>query len=212
MRTESSPKQPTRREKKQNRLIPEIYELAGRHAAGLVGRQRRADVVHDVILECIEIIRAGEWTAPGEGLDRFVQYRVWSRRNSAYRTRRRDAVRDAEFLRVIDGAPREWMSEDLLRREEEAGELQRRVSLTLPAKWRRVHRLVRDERLTYEQCANTVGISTSTVHKYIHLAQAVYRRAMSGVSIAELKKSMTKKRRKPRRRPRPAVRRRLRAA
>jgi DNA-directed RNA polymerase specialized sigma24 family protein len=167
----------------QDAILLELYVLAERHAKQWVGSQTRDDVVQELALGWLRALRRGRWTAPTEGLDRYVERRIIGRRIERLRSGARDARRDAHYLAAIIGtscdliAPGHGLDEAQLER------FVRRIRRKLPALWVRAHKLVRVERLTYAEAARKLCTTPKCVHNYVTAVQNAFRNALPEIGI-----------------------------
>jgi hypothetical protein len=168
----------------QDGLLVRIYELAQRTPRRIAGRFSRDDVIQDVALACLIELRAGRWTIPPEEIDEEVARRMRNRATSSRRSARRALARDVAHLIGIESAPREWMSQQLELDTKHYDQFIERVYDSLPRRIVRLHRLIRDDGLTYDGAARIMGVSPRMAHEQVSFVQGLFRSAMVAAGIA----------------------------
>jgi DNA-directed RNA polymerase specialized sigma24 family protein len=176
--------QPLLLEEEQNAIVLEIFDLATKRASDVIWSAYREDLVHDLVLECLEDLRGGLWDVPRSELARFVERRVRNRRAGCQRKRRRQLIRDRKHLEAITEVPREWMSQELKHEELRFRRFIAENLSVLNPKWVRAHRLVREDNLTYAKAAKALRVSVSAVHKYIACVQRAFRESLPSIGVA----------------------------
>jgi DNA-directed RNA polymerase specialized sigma24 family protein len=172
-----------RSESEQNAVLLRMYALAQQHAEELVGSRYRDDLVHDLTLEWLEDLRAGDWDVSVEGSDDFVIGAILNRKSDDRRQRRRAMARDAVYLEFLKNALREWMSPEFQLEEKELRDFAEQIHDTLPRKCLRAHRMVRDDEMSYAEVGKRLRVSADRVHDYIKTVHRAFRRALPTVDI-----------------------------
>jgi hypothetical protein len=167
----------------QDGLLVRIYELAQRTPRRIAGRFSRDDVIQDVALACLIELRADRWTIPPEEIDEEVARRMRNRAASSRRSARRALARDVAHLIGIESAPREWMSQQLELDTKHYDQFIERVYDSLPRRIVRLHRLIRDDGVSYDGAARIMGVSPRMAHEQVSLVQGSFRSAMVALGI-----------------------------
>src|SRR5258708_3176859 len=173
-----------RSESEQNAVLLRMYALAQQHAKELVGDRYRDDLVHDLALEWLECLRAGDWDASVEGSDEFVIDAILNRKTEDRRQRHRAMARDAAYLEFLTNALREWMSPEFQLEEKELRHFAEQVHDTLPRRCVRAHRMVRKDGMSYAEVGKRLRVPAGRVHDYIKTVHRAFRRALPAVDIA----------------------------
>jgi RNA polymerase sigma factor (sigma-70 family) len=147
-------------------LLVEVTSLATQ-AARAVKRRRVKDLPQEVVLECLTAIREGRWNPNGVSLAAIVTTMVRQRAIDGYRSRKRAEKREAEFARDLSENSPTWMRPDGELEERELAELRERALASLPPACREAYLLVREKRMTYEEAAQTLGVSPSGISAFV---------------------------------------------
>jgi RNA polymerase sigma factor (sigma-70 family) len=164
-----------RTEAAQNELLMEIAQLAQRFARELVARDLADDVAQDVVLECLVKLREHSWTADTSSIPGLIRSMVRRRSIDCLRRTQRREGRDPEHAGDLLDGVRPWMSPEAASDERELTDLYEETLASLPGKCRRIYRMVREERITYELVAARLGLSRSAVSWHIVAAQRRFR-------------------------------------
>ena len=170
-------------ETEQDELLLRIHAIAIVQAEKNVRSGYREDIVHDVLLQCLEALRAGTFNPDIGNLDDWVKRCL---RNHAVDNRRRRRAlmeRDGAHLTEIDDAPREWMSQELKLEEDRLRDFANRIFKTLPEKCVVGHHLVREDQETYAEAGKKLGVSDEAIHKYVGTVQRAFRNALPTIGI-----------------------------
>jgi DNA-directed RNA polymerase specialized sigma24 family protein len=167
-------------ESEQDAILMRLIGVAWVKVLELVRHCYREDMVQDLVVEWLADLRAGTWSHPPEGLDAYVENAVRQRRVESFRHRRRTLQRDAIHLEIISGAPREWMSQDLKLEADRLDAFADAVRATLPRRYVRAHRMVRDDGMSYAEVARTLRTSVASIHKFVAIVQRAFRKALRG--------------------------------
>ena len=174
-------------ESEQDAILMRLVGVAWVKVLELVRGCYREDMVQDLVVEWLACLRAGTWSNPPEGLDKYVEKAVRNRRIEDFRRRRRTMRRDAVHLEVIAGAPREWMSQDLKLEADRLDAFADAVRATLPRKYVRAHRMVREDGITYAEVAKTLRTSVASIHKFVAVVQRTFREAARGTGVEPMR-------------------------
>jgi DNA-directed RNA polymerase specialized sigma24 family protein len=167
----------------QDSILMRLIGVAWVKVLRLVRACYRDDMVQDLIAEWLAALRAGTWNYPPEGLDEYVESAVRQRLTGNLRHRQRSLHRDHVHAEIIAGAPREWMSQDLKIESDRLDAFAEAVRATLPRKYVRAHRMVRDDGLTYAEAARRLRTSVASIHKYVTVVQRTFRAALRGSGV-----------------------------
>jgi RNA polymerase sigma-70 factor (ECF subfamily) len=140
-----------------NKLYAFIYQLSGSATIA-------EDVLQDVFLKI--------WRNRAQltGIDNFNAYLYRMAQNHAVNVLRRQS-REALLLTEVQRlAPQKVFSDEWLAAKEVQTALQQAID-SLPARQRKVYQLGKEQGLSYEEIANMLNISTSTVRN--HMVQAL---------------------------------------
>jgi RNA polymerase sigma factor (sigma-70 family) len=136
------------------------------------------DVAQDVVLWCLERLRAGTFDLNGRIFDSHIRCLVRRRASVRKRQRGRRAARDMERVRDTDGVEKEWVEPG---GEMDAAALDTAYAAALekltPA-CRRAYELVRGENLSYAAAGERLGLSPLTVKLQMKQALKAFQRAM----------------------------------
>lgn len=165
-------------------VLIEIDAIAHRFARGVVDRDMAHDVAQDVVLICLEKMRAKRWRIEQSELRRYVWCLV--RRQIIIVLRRRDRRREREADHAREGreSPPAWMNPEraMEAREVEAFELE--TMEDLPPQSRRAWRLVREKRMSYKAVAKFLGLSRAAVCSSVARAERIMRERMREKGLA----------------------------
>ena len=159
-------------------LLLEITAIARKKARRFVDAETARDIAQDVALECLVRLREG---TPTLDLDRLPGLAAWMARTRAMDQRRRDKRRarpDEDYMRELTDSTHAWMEPDAAVHEEELEQFREQTIAELPENCRRSYTLVREEGRTYDEAAAELGVSRSTVHAHVALAQRRFREGL----------------------------------
>lgn len=167
----------------QDAILLSLYPIAQRVVAEWIAPQERDDAVHDFVLQVVRALRFGSWRTPLIPLEQFALIAILEGKWRRKRTRRSDAARAGKYLTMLEQVPREWMSQELHYEEHRLRSFADNVRGTLPERGVQIHRMVRDDGMTYNEVAKKLGISRRSVHRAIHKAQDRFRHELPSLGI-----------------------------
>jgi RNA polymerase sigma factor (sigma-70 family) len=162
-------------------LLVRISALARRSAVGTVllvgldGQDVVDDVAHDVVLDCLIKIRAGQWDVRPRSLRSYVRNAVRQRAVDYLRRCEHRAERDAEHAREMREGTHAWMSPDLISEDRELSAFHAQTLASLPEACRRTYFMIREGRMSYTDAASQLGVSRSAVSANVVRAQRAFR-------------------------------------
>lgn len=164
----------------QNVLIVEIFGIAHRLARRwLRGRRHDAeDVGQDVVLHCLEQLRACQWDIGDRTLEAHIGCLVRRRIIALRRARRRWMERDLEHARDLESSVRVWMEPDTAFEAAELHELYEATLRSLPPTCRKTYELVRSGGMTRVEAAERLGVTTDAVGAHVLRAHKAFQTAM----------------------------------
>ena len=163
----------------QDTVILQVYTLARSSAGTILCRDAADDIVQDVVLEFLELLRLGTIQLIMADLPGLVRTKVLRRFYDLHRMNKRRTIRDAEFLASFtDGAPA-WMSPEIHVEEREITTLVKRTLASLSPACRTAWLMVRDTEATYDDVAREMGISRGSVCSHVVVAQRHLRTALA---------------------------------
>jgi RNA polymerase sigma factor (sigma-70 family) len=155
----------------EDELLIEIWKLAHRFARQEMRERADAeDLGQDVVLECLEKIRAGRWDTLREGVPALVKWLVRHRAINVRRNRRRHYRGDTDYLRQHSTSRHAWMYPDLALGTREMAALHGRALSILSPACRRAYLLVRGQGMSYVDVATQLGVKRSTVNRHVATA------------------------------------------
>lgn len=166
-------------------VLAEIGAMAHRFARGVVDRDMAHDVAQDVVLICLEKMRAKRWRLERSALPRYVRCLVHRRIIVVLRRRDRRREREADHARERRESPPAWTHPEraMEAREREACELEAMDGL--PPQSRRAWRLVREKRMSYRAAARLLGVSRATLCSNLARAERLVRERMQEEGLGE---------------------------
>jgi hypothetical protein len=85
----------------QDALLLRIYAIASRKAATAIRSRFREDIVQDVLLACLEALRAGTFTANTSGLDAFITTALKQRASEIRRDQKDEREELIDYRREV---------------------------------------------------------------------------------------------------------------
>ncbi len=165
-------------EKAEADLLVEITSIARKQARRFVDAETSRDIAQDVALECLIRIREGTHEIDLERLPGLAARMAQARGRDHRRRERRRERPDEDYMRELTDSTHAWMEPDAAVHEEELEQFRERTIAELPEGCRRTYTLVREEGRTYEEAAVELGVSRSTVHAHVVLAQRRFREGL----------------------------------
>jgi RNA polymerase sigma factor (sigma-70 family) len=154
-----------------------------------------ADLAQDVVLYCLERLRAGRWSSLRRPLVLPLVIAILERRAiDLARRRHRQARRTVVYLDAVARTQPVWMSPELVLEAKELEELHRSAIRDMPPAYLEAYQMVHEERRTHEEVARYLGLSPLTVSTYVKRARRRLRDALLlyGVAVPVQKRSMTR--------------------
>ncbi len=164
-------KQSGRSEQIDTAVLVDIGERARRHAARIVDRDTAEDIAQDLVIDCLERMRAGTWSVRPDGIDAYVGCVVRRRTIDGLRRAQSRAEREAEHARELTEGVHAWMEPELALEARELEALRVRAMAELPEACRRAYLLVREQKASYAEAAAVLGVTTSAVNANVVRAQ-----------------------------------------
>ncbi len=152
-------------------LLLEIGALAQQHARRLVDRDTAEDIAQDVVVTCLERIRAGTWDVRPDGIDAYVRCVVGRRVIDVVRRRKRRREREAEHSRELEEGVHAWMDPELALERDELEAYHERAMAEMPAACRRAYRLVRERHASRAEAAAKLGVTVGAIGMRLARAQ-----------------------------------------
>jgi RNA polymerase sigma factor (sigma-70 family) len=144
-------------------------------AAGYDDEVIAEDIAHDVVLDCVLRIRAGEWAVPSRSLAAYVRNAVRRRMLDCLRRDYHRLEREEDYVREVCAGTQAWMAPDLANQDRELSEFLARTLASLPEVCRKTYLMIRDGNASYDEVAARLGVTRSAVSANIVRAQRVFR-------------------------------------
>lgn len=132
------------------------------------------DIAHDIALQCLIQMRAGQWVGP-TSLGAYVRTAVRKRIVDHLRRGYHREDREAEHLRELTESTHAWMEPELVMEERELSEFHAAVLASLPAMCRTTYLLIREADVSYAEAAARLGVTVSAVTANVVRAQRRFR-------------------------------------
>jgi RNA polymerase sigma-70 factor (ECF subfamily) len=165
-------------------VLVEIGAIAHRYAQGLVDRDMAHDVAQDVVVFCLEKMRARQWRIDRSTLRRYVWCLVRRRLIVVLRRKDRLREREADHARERRQSPPAWMHPESALEAKELEAFEQETLNGLPRQSRRAWRLVREQRLSYKTAARVLGVSRATLCSNLARAERLVRERMREQGVA----------------------------
>jgi len=172
-------------------LLLEIHQQVRTIAGRLMSSDRADDVTQDVLVDCLESMRAGTWQVAPDALEAYLVCMVLRRRADERRRERRATRRGERFMREITASTHTWMHQEAKLEERELTVLYEGTLAALGPMCRRAFVLVRETGLSYAEAAEELGVSKKAVAAQITRALRVFRDVLEerGIVVPEEKPS-----------------------
>lgn len=164
-------------------FLIEVSTHARRYARrfSLLGDSQDADdIAQDVVCECLIALRNGKGVVIATNIASFVRTMVLRRLVDALRADTRRHARDEEYMHDLADQPHVWMSPEMALEAEELDNVVHRAIASLPPVCRRVYLMIREDGHSYQEVAQSLGISPNTVREHLVDAQRRLRIALAG--------------------------------
>jgi DNA-directed RNA polymerase specialized sigma24 family protein len=178
-------------------ILTRISDLAHHCARGLKLTDGVDDLVQDIVLEFLTMLREESRAIVAEELPGLVKTMMLRRRRDCDRASARRESRGSGFSHKLTEYTRGWMSPDIGYEEQVLAEFYEATLASLPPKCRRVYMMVREENCSYQSVANALEISRSAVHGHMVVAHARFRKALLEQHILDLPQEAELRRRCP---------------
>ena len=159
-------------------LLLKIHTLAKRAARRIVEWDVAENIADDVVMDCLERMRAGTWGVGSHRLKSYVRCLVRRRAVDVLRRDQRRADREAEHARELTESVHAWMEPHFALEAAELDDLERAAVAGLPLEVLETYELVRDGGATYERAGRQMGVSRSTVAVRVARVRSCLERAL----------------------------------
>ena len=171
-------------EAEQDRFLLVIYSLSREIAIGLVKEEDVDDIVHDVAVQCLDRLRARDWTHTPADTFAFVWRLVNSLIVDLDSRAAERAEHDGLYIRKKNARSRAAVQRDRSRESQGIRDCDRRVLARLSYRCRTAFYLAREARASTREIAVRLHVSPRTVHGYIKRAARALEKPFAAMEMA----------------------------
>lgn len=160
---------------RQDALITEIAPLARELAMQYARRRPWEDLAQDVMLECVEQIRAGKWPSHLASLPAYINTIVGRRASNRGRNDRCAAGGRKKYMAAVVASERAWMLPSVDQEQRDVAEAVRDALMHMNVRCLIVYNAIRDQMMSIEDTAAAFGMSRNSVVARLRRADCAIR-------------------------------------
>ena len=164
----------------QNDILFRLYRLLKFHARTYVAADRRDAVLASALLSALVLLRRGLWSVPNGELSDYARHAIeWHSRRQSNRLARETP----ELAEEVDDLLERWADEELPIEQQKLERAIEIVYAAQPARRVQIHRMLRQDGLSYLEVARRLGVTIEIVRLEVGLLQRALKKALARTDL-----------------------------